>query len=107
MHRIHYAGSQFVTTDEVALEFVGFAVDLAKRGSAVAVEVPIVTDGDVHLVTFVIGPASQIAAEPASEMAEVDMGEALQRLRTDRADEGRSRSFAVYDESSGTFVDEF
>ena len=106
MHRIYYAGSEFVTTDEVALEFIGFAVDLAKRGSAVAVRVPIV-DGDVHLVTFVIGPASQIAAEPAPEIAEVDLGDALERLRTARDDESGARSFAIYDESSRSFIDEF
>jgi hypothetical protein len=106
MHRIYYAGSEFVTTDEVALEFIGFAVDLAKRGSAVAVRVPIV-HGDVHLVTFVIGPASQIAAEPAPEIAEVDLGDALERLRTARDDESGRRSFAIYDESSRSFIDEF
>jgi hypothetical protein len=106
MFRIYYAGSAFVTTEAIAIEFLDYAVDLAKRGTAIAVELPIVSDGRVHAVNFVIGPASQVVAEPAPEIADIDMSEALEQLRNEREADKRRRSFAVYDEGSGSFIDD-
>jgi hypothetical protein len=67
MRRIVYAGEALLTADAIATALVSYAVALAGRGLADAVTIPAVlhsdSDGPV-MVQIVLGPASQLLAEP-------------------------------------------
>ena len=63
MKRVIYAGSEFVTGDDIAGALLGCGQALAEAGEAEAVTVPIrELDGSVGEVTVLIGPASQMVA---------------------------------------------
>jgi len=64
--RVIYAGSEFVTGDDIAGALLGCGQALAEAGEAEAVTVPIrELDGSVGEVTVLIGPASQMVARDA------------------------------------------
>jgi hypothetical protein len=64
MKRIHYAGREFLTGDNVADAMLEYATALARRARADRVEIPILSpDGHVSRLELVLGPASQLAAE--------------------------------------------
>lgn len=65
MKRISYAGGVIVTGDEIADTIMDYAAMLARAGIADHVRVPaIASDDSVFSVDLLIGPASQLIAEP-------------------------------------------
>ena len=63
MKRVIYAGSEFVTGDDIAAALMACGQALAEVGEAEAVTVPTrEPDGSVVDVTVLIGPASQMVA---------------------------------------------
>ena len=66
MKRVIYAGSEFVTGDEIASALLVCSQALAEAGEAQTVSVPSrESDGSVGTVMVLIGPASQIVAMDA------------------------------------------
>lgn len=65
MRRIYYAGDHFLTGTAIAEALVSFAAALARHDTAEAVEIPVKREGDgrVAVVSFLVGPASQIVTE--------------------------------------------
>lgn len=71
MKRVIYAGSEFLTGDDITSALLKCSQALAEAGEAETVSVPIVEpDGSVTMMTVLIGPASQIVAKEAK--VEVD-----------------------------------
>jgi hypothetical protein len=68
MKRIAYAGGSFLTGDRIADAILDYAAVLARSGQSDHVRVPGFGNGDA-LLTFdlVLGPASQILAEPVGD----------------------------------------
>jgi hypothetical protein len=61
-----YAGTEFLTGDEIAAALMKYSEALAEAGQAETVAVPAVgDDGSVVEVMVLIGPASQIVAQDA------------------------------------------
>ena len=107
MKRIHYAGGEFVTSDELAVELIEYAAELADRGAAASVEVPAVLgDGSVEQVLMLLGPTSQMMAvnEPTEP---VDMSEALGRIHQERTDAAEARSRYRSSSEWMSYVDQF
>ena len=66
MKRVNYAGSEFLTGDDITSALLDCSRALAEAGEAETVSVPIVeADGSISAVTVLIGPASQIVAKDA------------------------------------------
>lgn len=65
MRRIYYAGDHFLTGTAIAEALVAFAAALARHETAESVEVPVrhEHDGRLGVVSFLVGPASQIVTE--------------------------------------------
>jgi hypothetical protein len=65
MRRIYYAGDRFLTGTAIAEALVAYAAALARHDAAEAVEVPIrhEENGRPGVVSFLVGPASQIVTE--------------------------------------------
>lgn len=76
MKRISYAGSVFVTGDEVARALLEFAASLADSGRSEVMAVPARDDsGRDVVVDVVLGPGSQLTAIPSPAASElVDEG---------------------------------
>lgn len=85
MRCITYAGENVVTTDEVAALLVELTAELAKRGRAEAVTIPIVVEDDVDGDTsaqLVIGLGNDVLSVPQSWHHDVpDFSEAESRLQ--------------------------
>lgn len=85
MRCITYAGENVVTTDEVAALLVELTAELAKRGRAEAVSIPIVVDGDTDGDTsaqLVIGLGNDVLSVPESWDQDVpDFSDAERRLQ--------------------------
>ncbi|ROR83659.1 hypothetical protein SAMN06295974_1730 [Plantibacter flavus] len=84
MRCITYAGENVVTTDEVAALLVELTAELAKRGRAEAVTIPIVVDADVEDASaqLVIGLGNDVLSVPHAWDQEVpDFSEAESRLQ--------------------------
>ena len=65
MKRIIYAGSEFLTGDDIAAALLRFSAALAEVGEAETVTIPAVEDdGSIGSVDLLVGPASQIIAIP-------------------------------------------
>ncbi|MFD4422624.1 hypothetical protein ACFWN7_14140 [Agromyces sp. NPDC058484] len=65
MHRITYAGGHFTTGTEIARALVSYATALAQQGRAGAIDIPVrhEDDGQLGIVSFLVGPASQLVTE--------------------------------------------
>lgn len=65
MQQITYAGARFVTGTEIAKALVSYAAALARHGRADTVEIPVrhEDDGQLGIVSFLVGPASQLVTE--------------------------------------------
>lgn len=73
-----YAGDTFITGDDIADAVLAYARALAVSGAAATVEIPIYhPEKGLSEVSLLIGPASQIAAEPADIAAAEIRDEAL------------------------------
>ncbi|WP_194409546.1 hypothetical protein [Microbacterium cremeum] len=67
MKRIIYAGSEFLTGDEIAIALLRYSAALAEVGEAETVTIPALDeDGAIGSVDMLVGPASQIVAVPAA-----------------------------------------
>lgn len=89
MQRIYYAGEHFLTGTAIGNALVSYAAALAQRGSADAIEIPVLhEDGRAVVMNFLVGPASQIMAEevdtPSSD--EIRDDDLVARLRALTAD---------------------
>lgn len=79
-----YAGESFLTGDEIADAVLAYARALAERATAATIEIPIRhEDGSSSQIAILIGPASQIVAEPAAadgeELVDADLVDDLRR----------------------------
>lgn len=73
MMQIEYAGGSLLTSDEVADAVLRYAAALAATGGAVAVDVPGITDdGLPGTFKMLLGPSSQILAEPTERAGDID-----------------------------------
>ena len=71
--KLLYAGGSFVTGDRIADAVLAYAAALANAGKAVKLEVPALNlEQQSERVTLVVGPASQIFAEPVSAVDELE-----------------------------------
>lgn len=90
-----YAGSEFVTGDDIASALLSCGRALAEAGEAEAVTVPSWEEGTVTGVMILIGPASQIVVQDAHVDAdELIDDSAIARLH---AIERRLRPVAAFD----------
>ncbi|KJL43196.1 hypothetical protein [Microbacterium trichothecenolyticum] len=95
MKRVTYAGSEFVTGNDIAAALLGCGQALAEAGEAEAVTVPTrEPDGSVGEVTVLIGPASQMVAHDADSDDELVDEAAVARLKSIQR---RLRPVAVID----------
>lgn len=83
MELLHYSGDQLLTGTEIGRAVIDYAAALAVAGSSAAVEIPVRRpDGSVVRAHLLIGPASQLAAEPeVSEFPELEDAELVRELR--------------------------
>jgi len=66
MKTIHYAGGEVLTSDNLADAVVDYAAALAKAGSSAELTIPVVlSDGSTSEASMLLGPASQLVAQPA------------------------------------------
>jgi hypothetical protein len=77
MKRVHYAGQNFLTGDSIADALMEYATMLARRARADRVDVPVMADGRIQRMAVVLGPASQILAEPVDNGREDPVDEEL------------------------------
>lgn len=101
MRVIVYAGTEFVTGDEIALALVDFSQALARAGSAESIEVPVRdADGSTRGAVFLVGPASQIVAKsidsPGDELVDEGVVEEL-----------KARIRRLRPSAAGEFIDEW
>lgn len=68
MKVLNYAGSEFVTGDEIAAALMRYSEALADDQTAATVSIPVrAPDGTDGIATFLVGPASQIVATDAAD----------------------------------------
>ena len=90
--RILYAGGSFLTGDRIADAVLDYAAELANAGKAVKLEVPALDlEQRPERVSLVIGPSSQLLAEPVSVGQEIE-DEAFIRQLHRRTEVLRSKS---------------
>ena len=71
--RLRYAGGSFVTGDRIADAVLAYAAELANAGKAVKLDVPALDlEQQRERVSIVVGPASQILAEPVEVGVEIE-----------------------------------
>lgn len=103
--RILYAGGSFLTGDRIAEAVLEYAAELANAGKATKLDVPAL-DLEQHpeSVSLVIGPSSQLLAEPITVGQEIDDETFTRRLRrmtqvlrskSGTADGGDAAAFSV------------
>ena len=68
MRRINYAGGTIITGDEIAEALLSYAAALANANRAATIHVPVAIESEgsiaVHPAEVLVGPASQLVAEP-------------------------------------------
>lgn len=79
MKRIHYVGEEFLTGDRIAEAVMDYATALARRTRADRFDIPVMSKGRVGRIEMVVGPASQIMAEPVEQAQEEPVDEELVR----------------------------
>ena len=85
MKVLNYAGSEFVTGDDIAAALMRYSEALADDQTAATVSIPVrAPDGTDGIATFLVGPASQIVATDAAdgedELSDPDVVELLESL---------------------------
>jgi hypothetical protein len=81
MKRVSYAGGSFVSGDRIVDAVARFAAANANAERAAKIEVPAVdVDGRVHRIGVVLGPASQMFAEPVLAETELEDEEFVARV---------------------------
>ena len=95
MRQITYAGGSFVTSDAVAQALLEYGAALANAARAATVHVPVVgLHGEGDNVAVLVGPASQLLAEPYDGPDEEIDGTAFIHEVTDRTRQ-LDRTFTV------------
>lgn len=80
--RILYAGGSFLTGDGIADAVLEYAAELANAGKAAKIDVPALDlEQRPEHVVLVIGPSSQLMAEPVSLGQEIDDEDFRQQLQ--------------------------
>ena len=84
MKRIIYAGSNFLTGDDIAAALLRYGAALAEVGDAETVTIPAVEeDGSIRAVELLVGPASQIvtiqAGTGATELVDPEVVAEIER----------------------------
>ena len=80
--RILYAGGSFLTGDGIAEAVLDYAAELANAGKAAKLDVPALDlEQRQERVSLVIGPASQLMAEPVAVGQEIEDETFTQQLR--------------------------
>jgi hypothetical protein len=70
MDQIQYAGNTLVTGSNIAHAVLAYAQALASNGDSATVSIPVLhDDGSVVIAEILIGPASQLIAEPYESSA--------------------------------------
>lgn len=65
MKTIHYAGGEVLTSDQIADAVVDYAAALAKRETSAELTIPVILeDGSQSEASLLLGPASQLIAQP-------------------------------------------
>jgi hypothetical protein len=103
--RILYAGGSFLTGDRIADAVLDYAAELANAGKAAKLDVPALDlEQRPERVSLLVGPSSQILAEPVSLGREIDDETFTALLRrkttvlqskTGTGDSGDSAAFAT------------
>lgn len=87
MKKLLYAGGELVSSDAVVDAVIDYATRLGQRGATDSLRVPSVSpSGTVGESTVLIGPSSEIMAEPAEQgHVELDDGSAIADLNARKA----------------------
>lgn len=81
MKRVSYAGGSFVSGDRIVEAVTRFAAANANAERAAEIEVPAVdVDGRRQMIAVVLGPASQMFAEPVLAERELEDEEFVMRV---------------------------
>jgi hypothetical protein len=73
MMQIEYAGKSLLTSDKIANTMLHYTTTLATTGGAIAVDVPGITDdGLPGTFKMLLGPSSQIIAEPTEREGDIE-----------------------------------
>jgi hypothetical protein len=92
MERIYYAGSSFLTGDDIAHALVDYARFLVAHRSSASVDIPVRnSDGTDGRASFVLGPSSEIVAQTEWSGSQELIDERLVIRLRDRA-AGNTRS---------------
>jgi hypothetical protein len=94
-----YAGGRMIVSDDLAEALTDYAQALATRALSDVVDIPSVgEDGTVGVSRLLLGPASQIVAEPVTVdptgRPEIDDTDAIADLRKRSAGAGSSHALA-------------
>jgi hypothetical protein len=83
MRRVTYAGGSFVTADDIASLLLEYAAALANHDRAAAIHVPAIDlPHGATTIEVLVGPASQLLAEPVDDIGRVpDGGEFVADIR--------------------------
>ncbi|MFU8945434.1 hypothetical protein ACLRGF_01740 [Mycetocola zhadangensis] len=86
MERIYYAGSSFLTGDDIAQALVNYARFLVAHRSSASVDIPVRnSDGTDGRASFVLGPSSEIVAQTEWSGSQELIDEPLVHRLRDRA----------------------
>jgi hypothetical protein len=102
MKRLSYVDRSIITEDRASDAVLEYAQLLALRGKSDVIAVPAVThDGSPMTVDLLIGPASQLIAEPDDSQATLDVEAFLADVtaRVDRLQTDSYVSFRFLDEA--------
>ncbi len=82
MKRIMYAGGSFMTGDDIADAVLDYAAELANAGKAATLRVPTLDlEQEPESVSLVVGPSSQLLAEPVAAGHELSDDAFIETLR--------------------------
>lgn len=102
MKRLSYVDRSIITADRVSDAVIEYAQLLALRSRSDVVTVPAFTaDNEATSVDMLIGPASQLIAEPVPDEVELDIEEFLVEL-SERVERLRADSFVPFHFSEDT-----
>jgi hypothetical protein len=83
MKRVSYAGGSFISGDRIVDAVSRFAAANANAERAAEIEIPAVDiDGRVQMIGVVLGPASQMFAEPVLAEKELEDEEFVARVES-------------------------
>ena len=87
MDQIQYAGNTLITGSDIAHAVLGYAQALASKGDSATITIPVLhDDGSVVPAELLIGPASQLIAEPyESDAPEIEDADVVGWLSDQRA----------------------